>query len=216
MRTRRRISERKLRAIENRNVATAADVLERLARALGVRRDAIVFADNRPRLVPAQPQAGREEEQSSELVIAPRFDDESLPAVMDEAELLRNATSSRGLVTHFLTKLTPETEGYGRYTQAAGERHVGAAGHPSPHRGSRGARAAPAIARAPCAAQGQRRVGLCDAPLQDDVLPRAEISNERIETIIAFGPPGEYGETTVKVRVDHGRPRAYHPFKLSI
>jgi hypothetical protein len=51
-------------------------------------------------------------------------------------------------------------------------------------------------------------------PEGDEVLPRAEMQNVRTETIIAFGSPGEYGETTIKVRVDHGRPCAYNRNKL--
>ena len=45
--------------------------------------------------------------------------------------------------------------------------------------------------------------------LGDLVQPKRDFSKIEMQAIIAFGPPGEYGEETVKVPVDHGHPWVY-------
>src|SRR5262249_34656358 len=39
-----------------------------------------------------------------------------------------------------------------------------------------------------------------------EVRPRDERSSMEIQGIVALGPPGEYGETAIKIPVDHGQP----------
>lgn len=41
--------------------------------------------------------------------------------------------------------------------------------------------------------------------------PKRDSSKMQMQAIIAFGPPGEYGEESVQVPIDHGQPWIYDP-----
>jgi hypothetical protein len=45
---------------------------------------------------------------------------------------------------------------------------------------------------------------------------KRDYSQAQMQVIVAFGPPGEYGEETVEVPVDHGQPWVYDPNAKSI
>ncbi len=48
-------------------------------------------------------------------------------------------------------------------------------------------------------------------PESDLVQEKQDFSKVQSQTIVAFGPPGEYGEDTIKVPIDHGQPWVYDP-----
>jgi hypothetical protein len=58
------------------------------------------------------------------------------------------------------------------------------------------------------ATQHIKRLPESHTPREDDEF------NMEMQLIIAFGPPGEHGEDTIKVPVDHGQPWIYDPTKL--
>ena len=107
-----RISERQLRVIENCNAEITADVVDRMARALGVPRQALVFATDQPRLVQDQPdmQPEKRPELPGGPVQVPRFDETYARVVRDEAVLLENAARSHVVRSHVLTGLDTGTE----------------------------------------------------------------------------------------------------------
>ena len=107
------ISERQLRNIENNSAIIKRDVLDRLARHLGVEVKDIAYAVDGPRLVRSP---SIDYEVSSILFptgdyLRPRYDTEYASATMDAEELFKHASGSRTVVCTIETKLTAETSG---------------------------------------------------------------------------------------------------------
>ncbi len=110
-----RISERHLRQIENRNADVPVDVLHRIAGALDVPWQAIVFAADGPRPVPdpdAPPALKRKAAEEPGPVTVPRIDTYPASVVRDVGDLFESAARSHVLVSHLLTNLPPATHGY--------------------------------------------------------------------------------------------------------
>lgn len=214
-----RISERHLRQIENQNAAVPVDVLERIAKALGVPWQAIVFASEQPRLVPAPDEnpSIKAAPEKSELTRVPRFDTDGASVVRDEADLFESARDSHVVVSHVLTKLTPETESYAEEmldlleSVSWEKRDI----------------LTPIPGRDELRLRGRLRELLVLLKGNDvwvymtqhskyfpesfEVQPKRHISKMPLQAIVAFGPPGEYGEDTLNVPVDHGQPWLYDP-----
>jgi transcriptional regulator with XRE-family HTH domain len=209
------ISERTLRNIENNNAIIKRDVLDRLARRLNVEPRAIAFAVDGPRLVPA---TGGEVSATSDTMPAgdwlqPRYDTERASATMDADELYEHASGSRTIVCSIETKLNIELSGYvneimdllGRVTWS--QRSV--------------------LDEIPKEVELaiKRRVRellvllkghdvwvyetwiIRYVPERDDLPPPDAERNMEFQTVLAFGPAGEYGETSLQVPVDYGQPR---------
>lgn len=208
------ISERKLRDIENYNGIIKRDVLDRLARCLNVEASEIAYAVDGPRLVPASdspvptvpysvPTGDR---------LQPRYDTEYASASMDADELYEHAKSSRSVVCSIETKLTAELSGYvneimdllGRLTWS--QRSV--------------------LDEIPGDVETaiKRRVRellvllkgndvwvyetwiIRYVPEREGLPPADAERNMEFQTVLAFGPAGEYGETSLQVPVDYGQP----------
>jgi transcriptional regulator with XRE-family HTH domain len=122
-----RISERKLRLIENGNAPVTADVLERIAKALGVPRQAIILEiGQQPATAEPQSSAARLSPPPPPKLV-PRFDTQSATVARDESDLFETARSSHLVISHFLTRLTPETRSYAEvvlYTTGAGPARI--------------------------------------------------------------------------------------------
>jgi transcriptional regulator with XRE-family HTH domain len=207
------ISERQLRNIENSNPIIKRNVLERLACHLSVEVKDIAYAIDGPRLVPS----GSVANVATTLLpvgdyLRPRYDIEYASATMDADELFKHASSSHTVVCTIETKLTSERSSY---VNEIMELLAGVSYSRSSVLDEISEDAERAIKRRIrellVLLKGNdiwvyetwvlRRVPECDD------LP-AEGANSKMEfqTLLAFGPPGEYGETSLKVMVDYGQP----------
>lgn len=208
------ISERTLRNIENNNAIIKRDVLDRLARHLNVEPRDIAYAVDGPRLVPT---AGVEVSATSYTMPAgdwlqPRYDTELASATMDAEELYEHASGSRSIVCSIETKLSIELSGYsneimdllGRLTwsqrsfldeipkevELAIKRRV----------------------RELLVLLKGNDVWVYETwiiryvPECDDLPPPDAERKMEFQTVLAFGPAGEYGETSLQVPVDYGQP----------
>lgn len=208
------ISERQLRKIENNSAIIRRDVLERLARYLGVEVKDIAYAVDGPRLVPS----GSTVEAISTILfpvgdyLQPRYDTEYASATMDADELFKHANSSRNVVCTIETKLTSELSSYANeimellcglsYSQRSildtvsedAERSI-----------KRRIRELLVLLKGNDIWVYETWV-LRYVPERDDLPPEGAESRMEFQTVLAFGPPGEYGETSLKVIVDYGQP----------
>lgn len=219
-----RISERHLRQVENKNAAISLDVLQRIAKALGAPWEALVFASDQPRLVPGADtdkshlQSAPQEKKKP--TIMPRFDTGVADVVRDEEDLFKGARGSHVLISHVFTNLTAETQSYAEEILDLLEPLTGRKG--SPHATIRG--------REELQIRGRLR-DLLVLLKGNDVwvymtdhfrnLPESDVVPEKRDTvdfefqlILAFGPPGEYGEESLKVPIDHGQPWVYPEGRL--
>ena len=203
------ISERTLRNIENGNVEVRADACRRLAGALEVRLEDIVFAANGPRLVASEPAPTAAPETGPTLV--PRFDTDIASFTQDENKLFKLASENSELVSELAVTLNPETELYveellsilERVSQDrwSGERALG---------NSEGVRVRRRMRELIVLLKGNDiwlyvTTHLKAYPESHVVLENGP-RNYRSQIIIAFGPPGEYGEESLTVTIDHGQP----------
>ena len=108
-----RISERKLRTIENASVPVTVDVATRLARAFNVPlQDLAATRDNE---VPASPPAPPPLDFTFTFPprgIVPRFDKSYASVMRDESELFKLVSGNWVIISHILTPLTAETSSY--------------------------------------------------------------------------------------------------------
>lgn len=207
------VSERLLRSVENNSVAIAIATLDRIATYLGVPRERITYTINTPKLAPSASTTfdhifedlGRDK-------IIPRFDKDLAYATMDEGRLVHDASFSHDLTVQFDVQLNEET---GEYVEELIRLLT-------PLTWSKRkwlAQAAPADEIAI-----RRRVRqllvllkgndvwvyytqhLRHLPERFDLPPEGAPSETKYRVAIAFGPPGEYGEESMKVDVDNGQP----------
>lgn len=218
-----RISERQLRQIENENREIPSDLLDRIAKALSVPRNAIVFSLDSPRLVSVSGDANSEKcepHNASAATTVPRFDTAIASVARDESTLLSDAKNSAILVSHILTRLNSDTEAYTEEMLNL-------------------LRAVTWEKRDMLVPlEGQEELGLrrrlrellvllkgndvwVYATTHIKSLPESYVVVEdrrsrdiQMQLVIAFGPPGEYGEDTIHVPVDHGQPWIYDPNSL--
>jgi transcriptional regulator with XRE-family HTH domain len=216
------ISERNLRSIENGAVGVTAAVLERMAKSLGVHRQALLVDDgsSSPGLA-VLPSSVNRSPQEQRLI--PRFDTTSA-GVCTEASHLIELGSHKSVVFHILTTLNAETE---TYTAELFELIESLTWDKRPLD-------QPLMAPldGPAAVVLRRRLRelivllkgndvwiygdthIKTLPESFEVRPDNEPQTIEIQGIVALGPPGEYGETTITVPIDHGRPFYLSPLPL--
>jgi len=207
------ISDRKLRLIENTNEAITVQTLNRLAKALGVRREHIAFATDGPKLVPAAANIfDTVLKELSEDRIVPRHDYDLASASTDECYFYDHARRSQDLTVEIMVPLNQETSGYAEELVAilTGLTYSGrcilkdvAATDAIPIR--RRIRQLLVLLKGNDVWVYETEI-LRRLPERYTVAPDDEPSTMQFRQIIAFGPPGEYGETTIRVPVDHGQP----------
>ncbi len=215
-----RISERQLRLIENRNKEITADVVDRIGKALGVPRQAIVFAIDQPRLVLTEGDelvAGHAATEEPERVLVPRFDTDIASVVRDEAALFSDAKDKHVVVSHVLTRLTAETECYAEdlldNLQSVTKENRDSS---APIDGREELRLRRRLRELLVLLKGNdvwvyATTHFKYLPEKDVVSEKRDYSHVEMQVIVAFGPPGEYGEDTVEVPIDHGQPWVYDP-----
>lgn len=208
------ISMRTLRKIENENLPVPLATLDRLARALGARREHIAVL---PAAVPTPAESilaniGWDKEQ-----LIPRFDFEIAQATADEHRLYEAARSSHDLAGVIDVTLTEETGAYAEELLLLlrdltwSERNI--------------------LDEIPLADEVALRrrlrqllillkgndVWVYEAryfrklPERSSLPPKDEAFTTESRISIVLGPPGEYGETTVRVPVDYGQPHLLPP-----
>lgn len=214
------VSERKLRQIENGNAEITVPILDRIAKALRVRREAIAFAIDGPRAVPTLRNEADNPTGSStkpETVIVPRFDTAVASFVRDEGELFKGASSSHTVVSQILAKLNAQTEGYADellelLQSLSWEKRDCLV----PIDGRHELRVRSRIRELLVLLKGNdvwvyATTHFKRLPESYDIQPKEQRFDGQMQLIVAFGPPGEYGEDTVLVQVDHGQPWSYEP-----
>jgi hypothetical protein len=218
-----RISGRQLREAENRDAAMPRDILERIAKSLGKSWQAIIVggAEHTPAgasfsNLPAAQQALAKEP----LVIVPRFESTSASMTRDEVELVSQAKDNRVVVSHLMTRLATETEAYA-------EELLELLGSVT---WTRRDCLAPMEARDELPLRRRVRellvllkgndvwvyatTHLKFMPESDVMPPKRNWGEVHTQLIVAFGPPGEYGETSISVPIDNGHPWSYEPNTL--
>jgi transcriptional regulator with XRE-family HTH domain len=213
------ISERHLRQIETRNAAVPVEVIQRIAGALAVPWQAVVFSPDSPRAVPDANAASSALNTAKERgpITMPRFDTYPASVVRDEADLFKSAAQSHVVVSHVLTTLTPETSNYAdellelleALTWERRDLLV-------PVSGREELRIRCRLHELLVLLKGNDVwVYAMDHfkyfPESYDVPPKRDSSKMQMQAIIAFGPPGEYGEESLRVPIDHGQPWIYDP-----
>jgi transcriptional regulator with XRE-family HTH domain len=211
-----RVSERQLRKIENENAPITSAVVDRIAAALKVHRQIVTLDDRAPdaqsaSLVPMPPDPPALPVKREPRII-PRFDTTSARQICDEDDLFEIAAGNKEIVFHIKTGLTAETEEYASelfhilksltwderpdLDPIAGEEVL----------------------------QIRRRLRQLIVLLKgNDVwiygchnfkyvpetfeIVKSYTGFQLIsQVVIALGAPGEYGETTIYVPIDNGRP----------
>jgi transcriptional regulator with XRE-family HTH domain len=201
------LSERQLRKIENGNISVRADDCRRLAEALGVDVAAIVFSTDGPRLVAPATAAPLDWPRGPTLI--PRFDTDIATFTQDENKLFEMAGSNSEIVAEYAVKLDAETSTYAEELLALLEQ-VSANRWSKTITNVEGLRLRRRIRELVVLLKGNDVWIYVTSHLKK--LPESHVvlegapSNYRSQLIVAFGPPGEYGEVSIKVAIDHGQP----------
>lgn len=208
-----RVSERQLRAIENENAPVSMEVLGRIATYLGVTREQIAYAIDTPKLVPpVVPAIEKIVDEFGRDRIVPRFETELAHATMDEGRLLHDAQHSHDLKAQIDVALNEETSGYAEeLTRLLTEltwskRDWTVELTPADEIAlRRRLRQLLVLLKGNDVwvyyTRHMRRL-----PERFTVAPPEEPHEIKDRLVIAFGPPGEYGEVSMLVDVDNGQP----------
>ena len=207
------VSIRSYRDIENNNLPVTRGVFDRLAKALNVRAEHISLHPEFKE-TPASAAAASILDQLAwnKPQLIPRFDEEIAQATTDEAELFANAHSSDDVVSVIRTSLTDET---GEYVEELFNLLNGLCWSVrdilNELSSSEEIRVRRRIRQLLVLLKGNdvwvyqasfyRRL-----PERQTVAPANEPAEHKSRLVVAFGPPGEYGETTMRVPVDNGQP----------
>lgn len=208
------VSIRMLRMIENENAPITTPVVERLAKALGVHRERILFSTGAPTLILTADNSPNIASSifDDEDKLIPRHDYDYARATSDEGHLYEEAARSHDMACIIETTLNEETGAYAQelFDLLGGltwsKRDILVPIEPSEQIALRRR-----IRQLLVLLKGNdiwvyetsviRRV-----PERYDLPAEGEPSSMQFQLVVALGPPGEYGETTMKVPIDHGQP----------
>jgi transcriptional regulator with XRE-family HTH domain len=222
------VSIRKLRKIENENAPISIATASKLARALGVHREQIVVEDEDKTIsmgrtvVLALPDFSAEIStlfDSNECKIIPRHDFDYAKATMDEAVLFKDANSSHDVECIFEARLTDATSGYAQelidllVQRTRSRRNILERPDPvSEIALRRRIRELMVLLRGNDIWIYTTTVHRT-LPERDMLQPEGEPRDYQYRLVIAFAPPGEYGEESLRVPVDNGQPYVLRPWK---
>lgn len=207
------VSIRMLRLIENENAPIAVSTADRLAKTLQVHRERIIFAPAKPQVaaVSKAPDVIAALMQDEDRVI-PRNDYDIANAATDEGALYTEAARSHDVACIIETTLDEET---GAYAQELFDVLVGLSWSkrdilvdipPATEIAiRRRIRQLIVLLRGNDIWIYQTSV-LRRLPERYTVAPADEPCSYQSRQVVALGPPGEYGETTMRVPIDHGQP----------
>lgn len=206
------VSVRMLRKIENEDAPIAVPLLDRIAKVLGVHREAIALT------LPSSttedgartkngPLAKLDEEK-----LIPRHDWEYAEATSDEGVLYEEASGAHDLSCVIEVPLNDETGAYVQelvdtltaltWSQCDIRYDVPASQQIATRRRIRQLLV---LLRGNDIWIYQTKI-IRRLPERYDLPPTGEPSTMNFRLMVAFGPPGEYGETNMKVPVDYGQP----------
>jgi len=207
------ISVRKLRMVENENAPIEVSTAERLAKALLVHRERIIMPETSP---PAAAETGRQPTEPArtddEDRLIPRYDYDIASATSDEGKLYSEAAQSNDLACVIETTLDDET---GAYAQELFDILGGLTWSKRS-----------ILEDIPPATEIALRRRLRQLivllkgndvwiyqtsftrrlPERHTVAEEGEPCTYENRYVVALAPPGEYGETTIRVPIDHGQP----------
>lgn len=216
-----RISERKLRQIENKDAAIGVDVLERLAKCFGVHREQL--ARPATATVATSSSTGAVQPRAPAVFqhvladlgkdrIVPRHDYDLAYATTDEGSLFKEASRSHDLACSIDIALSDETAGYAQELFGVLRSLTWEV---------RDCRFdIPAIEEIALRRRIKMLLVLLKGndiwtyqtsyirrlPERFEPLPAGKYADLRSRLVVALGPPGEYGEVSIRVPIDHGQP----------
>lgn len=213
------VSERKYRDIENANLPVERRTFGRLAKTLNVRPEQITFeADPPVPLAPPSPPADGAVASILDQVgwnrerLIPRFDEDIASSTMDEAALYSDASMAQDVESLIRVSLNDET---GEYVEELydllNSRSLVVRGYGVDISSGEEIRLRRRIRQLLMLLKGndiwvyQTMLMRC-LPERFTPAPKDQHFDISFRLMIAFGPPGEYGETTLRVPVDHGQP----------
>ncbi len=202
-----RVSERRLRQIENTGGAVAADVVDRLAHALGVRRQMLCLESPASTHAPFRMPAAGE--------IMPRHDTAIADVVKNEAELFELGCKNQVVICHAFVPLTTETQDYLEELFAILRSLCWGDRGNVRHEGKETALPIRRRIRELLVLLKGNDVWIYQTTNfkllpERDLLPETpDPFNCEVQLIITAGPPGEYGETSIHVPIDNGQPTRY-------
>lgn len=209
-----RVSERTLRQIENKDAPIGANVLDRLAKWFGVHREQIAKPTG-VSPVPATPGPNVFHSVLAEMFedrIVPRHDYDLAYATTDEGKLFKEASHSHDVVCNIEIPLTDQTAEYaqelfGILRSLTWEMRDTLVDIPATEEIAIRRR----IKMMLVLLKGNdiwvyqtsffRRL-----PERYEPLPEGEYPDLKSRLVVALGPPGEYGEVSIRVPIDHGQP----------
>jgi transcriptional regulator with XRE-family HTH domain len=208
-----RVSERKLRMIENENSPVEIALLERIAKELGVHRQQISVGIDGPVLVANSGnifETVLADLRSEKFV--PRFDEDIASAGTDEQHLFKSASSSNDVTAELMVSLNDETSAYAKelteiLTGLSWAKRNFLDVIPAHDEVAMRRR----IRQLLVLLKGND-VWVYDTTVmrrlpESFTIPSADAPHtSEMRLVVAFGPPGEYGETSMRVPIDHGQP----------
>ena len=216
------IGIRTLRSIENGNKPVTLAELDRIAAYLSVPRDYIAFSVDGPKLVfPSSELMEKLAGDWSRDRLVARFDEDFASVTMDEAKLFQEASTSHDIAIERVMLLNDELD---RYVDELTAVLAGLTWNASPRKllteADELAMKAD-IRRLLVLLRGNdvwtyQTNHFRTLPERDDLPPEDEPSRLTSRLVLAFAPPGDYGEDSVSVQIDHGQPfilKAWNPDK---
>lgn len=206
------VSVRMLRKIENENPPISVALLDRIAKVFGVHREVLAATPLPPSAAGSGCAADRPPLFEAEDRLIPRHDWDHAQATSDEGKLYDEAASSYDLACVIEISLNDET---GRYAQELVDLLTGLTWSrrdilldipPSDQIViRRRIRQLMVMLRGNDIWIYQTKV-FRRLPERYDLPPQEEPATLQSRFVIALGPPGEYGETSMRVPIDHGQP----------
>jgi transcriptional regulator with XRE-family HTH domain len=221
-----RVSERHLRAIENEDVPVALDVTERIARALGKPFELLLGSVDFEQLLGSAGNVSSAEVPSPTTLgsqtpvpavrkeqLLPRFDKTTAYAMTDEASLVKLVRENWVLIPQVLTRLSAETSNYAEELISIlgslvddPRAEIRSCGDGAQQIGlRRRVRELLVLLKGNdiwvYGADNMKRL-----PESNLLQPADQGLNLEFQAIVAFGPPGEFGETSIDASIDRGQP----------
>jgi transcriptional regulator with XRE-family HTH domain len=205
-----RISERKLRAVENDLDAVSIQTANRIAGALKKPLQALLLVAPEP---PAPPiQATTVARLFPPREILPRFDETIAGVISDEAKMFDLAKGNRVVISHVMTALNAETSAYAEELLAILNTLTwDGRGLDNPIEGTEEIAIRRRIRELLVLLKGNDvwiygDTNIKTLPECYDLQPPGAKESYQCQAVVAFGPPGEYGETSIRVPIDRGQP----------
>ena len=206
------VSVRMLRKIENENTPISVVLLDRIAKLFGVHRDVLAATPLPPPAAGASPYADGLPLFEDKDQLIPRHDWDYAQATSDESKLYNESASSHDLACVIEIPLTDETGGYAQelvdlLTGLTWSRRDILVDIPPSDQIAirRRIRQLMVMLRGNDIWIYQTKV-YRRLPERYDLPPEDEPATHQSRFVIALGPPGEYGETSMRVPIDHGQP----------